>query len=304
MLCYNYGLFLSQSIESILQQSFKDFEFIIIDDGSIDNSVEIIRGYSDPRVVLIQLKKNRGNYKARNIGISKAKGKYICVMDADDVANHNRFKIQYDYMQKYPYIGCIGSQSMIIDSSGTKIGQINRPLSYSVLKTYLLKDNFMTHPTLMIRRNLLSKHNIFYNEALPYTADYDFVVRLAQISRVKNLPERLINYRIHNEQISTIKRNKQSQIADIIPLKQLNVFNVKLNNYDRMLYLRLMKEEPLRESELFFVMNILNKLLDKNHSLKFFSERNLFLFFKKILNTAEYNSKWDGWSIEKVCTMK
>ena len=106
---YNTGEYLGEAIQSILDQTFRDFELIIINDGSSDNSLKIIKSFKDTRIKFISNTSNRGNYPSRNEGISIARGKYICVMDADDIALKSRLERQYLFMERNPEIGLAGS---------------------------------------------------------------------------------------------------------------------------------------------------------------------------------------------------
>ncbi|MBI9064269.1 MAG: glycosyltransferase family 2 protein [Marinilabiliaceae bacterium] len=106
---YNGAEFLEESIQSILEQTFDDFELIIINDGSTDHSASVINSFKDKRIVTRHYKINQGNYKTRNIGMSMAKGKYICVMDSDDIAYPHRIQTQFDFMEKENSVGVCGS---------------------------------------------------------------------------------------------------------------------------------------------------------------------------------------------------
>lgn len=110
MPCYNAGRYVGAAIESILVQSFQDFELIVINDGSSDNSHQEILKYTDSRIRYTLLEKPPGNYPARNAGIAMARGKYICVMDADDIAFKDRLQVQYNYLKCHHRIGAIGGR--------------------------------------------------------------------------------------------------------------------------------------------------------------------------------------------------
>lgn len=298
MPCYNCEDFLVTSIESVLNQSFESFEFIIVNDGSSDSSLSLIKNFKDSRIKLIDLKKNRGNYVARNIGMNLSSGKYICVMDADDIAHPEKLNIQYTFLQKHPYITGIGSQAAIIDQYGKKIGKINNPTSYKALKTFLLKDNYTIHSSLMFRKSHIVKYNFFYKETFPYAADYELVVRCAQNCKILNIDEELISYRRHYSQISSQKKAEQSNVADIIRIQQLNRFVIPFTKEQQFIYLQLMKGRYLFQEELSIAVDLLNQLLEKNHRLKLYPNNVLHSFLSDILLSAEYRSKLGGWSIE------
>ncbi len=207
MSVYNSEKFLSEAIESILNQTFKDFEFIIINDSSTDNSLEIIKKYQnkDERIVLIENKKNIGLTKSLNIGLKKAKGKYIARMDADDISLPERFQIQYDFLEKNKDIFLVGTGAYNIDTNG-KLSTLLRNVSQpSQISKILPQQNCIYHPTIMFRNE---KH--LYREKFFYTQDYDFyLLLLSEGKQLANIGEPLIKYRINEDAISWTKRSKQ-----------------------------------------------------------------------------------------------
>jgi glycosyltransferase involved in cell wall biosynthesis len=159
MPCYNAEKFISEAIESVICQDFTDFEFIIIDDGSMDHTIEVIQSYSDERIVLIK-NKHASIISSLNTGLERAKGKYITRMDADDKMVPERLKMQYEHMETHPEITVCSSWMQLFNSSGlekiskTVNGVIKNPL-YE-----LLNENIIAHPTVMIRRDFLEKHKL------------------------------------------------------------------------------------------------------------------------------------------------
>ncbi len=147
---YNAEKFLPESIESILNQTFTDFEFIILDDGSTDNSFAIIKEYQskDSRIRVLQNKKNKKLPTSRNILFQETKADYIVWMDADDISMPNRLQVEYDFLQKNPDIDIIGSV----------IGENWRPKTDHKIKSYLLMGNPLPMPSTMIRMGKISKH--------------------------------------------------------------------------------------------------------------------------------------------------
>jgi len=289
MPCYNYGKYVSEAIQSILKQSFADFEFIIVDDGSKDNSSHEIKAHVDDRIIFVPLKENKGNYYARNIGMRLAKGKYVCVMDADDISYPQRLAVQYNYLEKHPKMGAIGSWAEYIDENGLLTGRPMNSLTepWEKLKVFLLMNNYFIHPTIMFRSYLLHKHHLFYNEKYKFASDFDFISRFSLVSPVCNMGEVLVKYRIHSAQITTEKNILQNQYADQIRLAQLKKFNIKLTKQEKNAYLFLMKGNLLEnKQELEFGMNVLNKVLSRNHKLKLYNQQLLYDFFDYIVSLA------------------
>lgn len=280
--CFNAQNFIASAISSILTQSFTNFELIIINDGSSDNTHDEINQFSDHRITYIQNPKNQGNYVARNIGINISKGKYICMMDADDMSCPDRLKIQYQFMEKHPKIGIIGTLSEIIDKNNNPIGLINRPLGTADIKVNLLIDNYLTQSTLMIRSNLIKKHHMLYDESFKYTGDYDFIVRCAKKHKLRNLNQYLIKYRVHDSQISQAKHAEQMALADKVRLDQLKDFDIKICDDEKALHLKLVHYEHLSNEELLAAGIWLNKLLEANSFQKIYNQSLLFRLFKDL----------------------
>lgn len=285
---YNGEVFIKEAMESILKQTLIDFEFIIVDDNSIDNTVAIIEAVKDERIKLIKNKSNYGNYKSRNIGNAIAKGKYIAVMDADDIALENRLMIQYEYLEKNKNVGSIGSCGTIINDKGKQIGTLSKRTKYQDLKIYLLQDNCFLHPSLMIKRSLLVKHSLKYDEKFKYASDYDFMSKCSSLFPIRNIPDVLLSYRRHAKQISTSKRKEQIMFADKVRLKQLTKFKVRFSDTDKEIYLKLMKRETLSAEQLEEALSLLNLLMEKNTKLKLYGLNKLYIFFDILLQTAIY----------------
>jgi len=190
---YNAEKFLDESIQSIINQTFRDFEFIIINDSSKDNSLKIIKSHNDYRIKLINNKKNLGLQKSLNKGLKIAKGKYITRMDADDISLPNRFRIQLNFLEKNPSIFLIGSSVVVIDEKENKIGIFRKYDNFKKLKKKLLRSNTIIHPSIMFRNT----RKIFYREKFKSSEDYDLYLRiLSSGKRITNLPNFLLKYRI------------------------------------------------------------------------------------------------------------
>ena len=208
---YNSALFIEQAINSILNQSFSDFELLIVNDGSSDETESLIFGFQDDRIKYHRLSRNLGNYHARNIGLRNAKGNYIAVMDADDIALPKRLEIQYNYLELHEDVLAVGTNFVL----GINGSIAERPLSYEAIQLALLDNNCMLHPSLMIRKSIL-EYLGGYNEAYKYSADYDLICRIANKGPIINLPKILMVYRLHKNQISQSKNNEQQMYADKI----------------------------------------------------------------------------------------
>ncbi|MFN6038623.1 MAG: glycosyltransferase family 2 protein, partial [Bacteroidota bacterium] len=205
MSVYNSDQFILDSISSVLNQTFSNFEFIIIDDGSTDNSLNIIKSISDDRIRLFVNNQNRGLIFSLNKGVELAKGKYIVRMDSDDLCFPNRLELQYNFMQTHPEIGVCGSD--YDNFSETFYKSCHTIKGSEVLKVWLLFSTPLCHPTVIIRKSILPKDP--YDVNFLHVEDYELWTRLALTSSIENLPETLLKYRHHPAQVSNEKRSEQ-----------------------------------------------------------------------------------------------
>jgi glycosyltransferase involved in cell wall biosynthesis len=209
---FNGEKFLKPAIESILNQGYQDFEFIIIDDGSTDRTAEIIQTFKDPRINYISNDQNLGLSKSFNIGIKASTGHYIARMDADDMALPQRFEKQINFLESHPEIGIVGSAVRVIDENGFYKNKLAKPRLPIELKWQSLFSTPFFHPTIIARGNIL-KENPF-DETLHNSEDYELWSRLIFGKDIKlaNLAEPLLLYRIHKSSF-TQTLNTQKRIA-------------------------------------------------------------------------------------------
>jgi len=231
MSVYNGERFLKQSIDSILIQSFRNFEFIIIDDGSIDNTKEILREYEnkDKRIKIISNEKNVGLSKSLNKGLNLVCGDYIARMDSDDISLPNRLRKQVSFMDNNPEIGLLGTAYYEIDENDNIIGIKHFPCEDYKLRKTLIKYNPFFHASVMIRRKIL-EHIGKYDEVISKAQDYELWFRIAKVSKIANLDELLMKRRYTKDQISIKYENEQIKWAinirkKVIKEKQYNAWN-------------------------------------------------------------------------------
>ena len=211
MSVFNGERFLSEAVESILDQSFRDFEFIIVDDGSTDRSTSILDSYQngDARMRVCH-EEHAGLIRSLNRGCELAQGIYIARMDADDVASKNRLACQVDYMQFHREIGVLGGAVEWIDATGKSLGVYPNPAEDREIKAGLL--NAMCtfwHPTVFIRRDVFAWAG-GYRSCFVGAEDLDLWLRIADRFRLANLEAVLVKYRIHPDQVSMSKRKQQT----------------------------------------------------------------------------------------------
>lgn len=208
---YNAEKYLQEAVDSILNQTFTDFEFLITDDGSIDNSLKILRKYAqqDPRIILIT-QANMGYTKSLNNMLRKAKGKYIARMDADDIALPKRFALQVNFLENNPDYVAVGSRVLLIDPEGLPIMPFSQQTHHEEIDRGHLagKGGMIVHPAVMIRREALIEINGYRQELEP-AEDLDLFLRLAEVGRIANIPETLFQYRMHIKSIGHTRRLEQ-----------------------------------------------------------------------------------------------
>ena len=279
MPAYNAGRYVGEAIQSILDQTFPDFELIIINDGSTDNTQDIIQSFRDHRLKILNNSANFGNYPSRNKGLRVAGGKYICVMDADDVALKQRLEKQYLYMEKHPETGLAGSGFRYY---GTE-QNIFRENNYERIKVLLLRNICFMHPTLIIRSDFLRKFNLQYNEKYYYASDYDFLVRAARVFPVTNIPEVLLNYRIHNNQISAKNSQEQHKYVIEIIIEQLGFIGIRPNETEVSLHTDLITGKYVGYNKKQLLYAWIDKILSSNQKINFYKKDELNLFFDSLL---------------------
>lgn len=214
MCVYNGERFLRESISSVLNQTFKEFEFIIVNDGSTDRSEEIIREFSilDNRIQFVN-KKNSGLTKSLNLGINMAKGEWIARIDDDDICEPKRLEIQYSYAKSSNSFALIGSEFKKIEFNILKSKIYKYPNQHRNLKELLIKKKIIfPHSSFFINCKYIKKIN-GYNDRLMRSQDYDLCLRLSEIGKIACINEPLVKIRKHKYQISQ-KDNGMRQLID------------------------------------------------------------------------------------------
>ena len=206
---YNAGGFLVPAIESILNQTFQDFEFIIVDDASTDSSWNIVRSYQKKyshKIRAIRLRKNRNNGgdACANEAFSVARGEFIARMDADDIAHPQRLAKQMEYMKSHPKTIVCGTQAHIINKEGFITGEKLEPKTDKDIREKYFVYHPMIHPTVMIRKSLLPKRAFLYKICFNANNDLLTFFELLNYGKFANMSEKLLYYRIHGHNDSLI----------------------------------------------------------------------------------------------------
>lgn len=229
MPCYNAALYLRESIESILNQTYENFELLIVDDGSTDNSVEIIHSYQDKRIRLICAQHDY--IRSLNILLKEANGKYIARMDADDLMMPERLMLQYYYLEQHPDLDLLaGGIEWFGEKNGMIIPEISSP--YITLEQ-LVEGNIIAHPTVMIRKSSLDRFCLCYRKEYIFAEDYRLWVEMLQKGlHLDCLPNTVVKYRLSGSQVSTIHTKIQQESSRKIQQEIQEWLNGKNNKND------------------------------------------------------------------------
>lgn len=230
---YNGEKYLREAIESLLSQTFTDFELIIINDASQDGSEDIILSYKDHRIVYMKNEENLGVAKTLNRGIAVAQAEYIARHDSDDVSLPTRFEKQVQIMDVNPTIGLCGTWAQTLrmtagekSEKGAVLDVISQP---EKIKVNLLFGNNFVHSSVLFRKSSLLNFPNPYNPEFSFAEDYDLWVRISRNWKVINIPEVLILYRLHDLQISNQKIEQQKEQAWLIQKKQIEALGIQLS---------------------------------------------------------------------------
>lgn len=196
---YNGEKFVVETINSILNQSYSNFEFIIVDDGSTDSTYALISSISDSRIKIIRNEENKGIAYSFNVGIANSKGKYIAHIGADDLAHKDRFKYQVDFLENNPMVGICGTQATFF---GIKKGVSNMPLTHDEIASSIIFRSPMIHATIMGRSEIFRENQYF---STPTGEDWNLWYRLIPKTKFANLKQNLGSIRYHYE--STTQKN-------------------------------------------------------------------------------------------------
>jgi glycosyltransferase involved in cell wall biosynthesis len=287
---YNASLFLREAIESILNQTYKNFEFIIINDGSTDSSLQIIESFKDPRIKLVNNERNLGIIKTRNKGLQLAKGKYIANMDADDISLPTRLEKQFTFLEKNPDVAVIASKLVLINQNNDEIGIW--PEDYHIsdrneIRKVLPIINCIGQPTVMIKNSVMKE--IGYNSKYINGIE-DWGLWLDILSNnyiIEKLDDVLLRYRIHSNSI-TVSGNL-SGVKNRIILFKLNYikYNFFKLNFIVFKLIRSLSIDVIKFSlessfpRFYMVLIALIKLNKTNFIKQYFAA-------KKLFNTIQY----------------
>lgn len=283
---YNAEQYLEEALESILNQTFTAYRFLIIDDGSVDGSEGIIKKIKDERVQYIKHASNQGLIATLNEGVELATGEYLIRMDADDVAHPVRFEKQIAFMDANLGIAISGTGFSVIGSDYT----IKHPENAEECRIKLLQNTVLAHPSVIIRREAIIKNKLRFDDKALHAEDYKLWTDAAIADlKIANLPDILMKYRIHNGQISTLARKQQRQTAQQIKLAYAAYFFGRLLVGKSTLYLNLVDLCIKRFADLKSARRLVQQLKVENQEKKYFDKKVFNSFLDGLLIAAASN---------------
>jgi len=296
MSVYNNEQFVAEAMNSILNQSFSDFEFIVVNDCSTDNSEAVIHAFNDERIRLTVNETNIGLTKSLNKAIRLAEGKYIARMDADDISFPERIGKQVAFLEANPSITICGCQVTVVhapDEPGAF------PFTHEHIKVRALEANPFAHPTVMWRREDFIRHDLFYNEAVKYAQDYELWSRALMLVQSANLRDHLFTYRQHSGQIGKSKTVEQDASALMTKLGFLKRLGIDATEQEKELHLAIVGSGLKKHrsvADLKLVEAWFCRILAANEKMQVFNQAELInLWAAKIFKKGLYSYSLPVW---------
>jgi glycosyltransferase involved in cell wall biosynthesis len=292
---YNCGRYIEAAIESILNQSYANLEFVIIDDCSTDNTREVIGAYTDNRIVFLKKEENTGYISSLNLGIELSKGLFLARMDGDDISHSERLSKQVGFLSSNPGIVLCGTWYELMSTNE----RVEYPVENEAIKISLLDFCALGHPTVMFRKEFLIENQLRYDQLFYPAEDYELWTRIAAIGQMANIPEVLLSYRLHEEQVSQTAQSAQLKNSFLCRSRMMcypikNPLRTDLATAELIVTNERIKEQGrLKE-----VVSWLNSLLAVNQETGFYDQGQLqrYIVLKKgelirryYLNTTSYS---------------
>jgi glycosyltransferase involved in cell wall biosynthesis len=215
MSVFNDSEFLPAAVESVLKQTFADFEFLVVDDGSTDGSSQYLNSLRDPRVRLVRQETNQGLTRSLQRGLGLAEGRYVARIDADDVAFADRLERQVAFLEHRPEVVLLGGGWAQVNEAGDVVRVLRQPERDLEIRWSSLLVNPFVHSTVMVRHDVLREHGLNYDEVFQTAQDYDLWSRLLRLGQGANLPGPLIYYRLRSGITGT---RREQQLAHAVSI--------------------------------------------------------------------------------------
>jgi len=261
---YNGGKFIANSLNSILKQTFQDFEVIVVNDGSTDNTLEVLSTFLDSRISVYSNPGNKGLTYTRNRGLDLAKGEYLAINDCDDFSHQERLQRQVDFLDQHQKVGVVGtSANRIVNGELERIWAY--PASVDDIKCRLFWGSAVINPTAMLRMSFIQKHNLRYREEFPPCEDYDFFERAINLFEIRNIPEVLLEYNLHGQNVTLTMNSKMRDSSNVIGLRQVQKLGLQLSEQEKIIFKKALNFDfNNTETELQQLKIIFESIVDKN----------------------------------------
>lgn len=288
MAAYNSQATIAEAIESVLNQSFSDFELIIVDDGSEDLTGRIVCSYKDDRIRYMANPRNYGLPESLNRGIACACGKYIARMDADDIMTADRLKTQMEFLLRHPDISLVGSDYMIFRGN-TDIKRMCMPVMDDEIRGELLNHSPFCHPSIIARKEVFKRFS--YNAGFRYCQDYELWSRVLTEYKAANIPKVLLRYRLSDSSNTAISNKKSDErkgfIRTVYRRILLQQLSLKEGDYDENLQFILGSSSNISTAYIAGfsprrVEDFLDKLVKANRQSKYCSEHGMKMMIGKV----------------------
>lgn len=235
MSVFNGEKFVAEAVNSVLDQTFTDFEFLIFDDKSTDSSLEILRSYSDPRIRLVENAENMGLTKNLADGMNMSRGEFVARMDADDICMLDRIERQLEYLDAHPEISVLGSAVTFFDESDREF-IAHQPLHHEEIKCALFYGFTMLHPSVMMRKRDFEKYALNYDSTFRVSQDHDLWTRAVRVLRFANLNSSLLKMRNHENKLGKTRKQLQKELSDLVRTRQLHELGLTVSSRQLQLF--------------------------------------------------------------------
>jgi glycosyltransferase involved in cell wall biosynthesis len=269
MSVYNGEEYLGEAIESILNQTYKNFEFIIIDDASTDSSAAIISSYNDARIRPVANAQNMRLTASLNKGIDLARGKYIARMDADDVSLPERIEKQVAFMEQHPEVGLCGTFLKSVGPQSEYV--VAYKTTHEEIKFKLFFETHFPHPAAMLRKSVLDEHQLKYDTINKVAQDYELWNKMVNYCQAAILPEVLVRKRTHPEMASVKRVEEQLQVVKMVHRVLMENLGVTPSDSELGVYENFIKDSsPKTKEELFSLLDLFDRLIAGNIRTKIY----------------------------------
>lgn len=298
---HNASTHLVEAVDSVLSQTFRDFELLAIDDASTDDSPQKLSSFRDQRLRTIRNDSNLGVARTLNRGMDMACGEFVARMDADDISRPRRLEAQLAYMRLHPGTAVCGGQIRIFGNG--RPTRLRKPMGPACVKASLCLDNPLVHPTVLMRRAVLEEHHLRYDPTFGRSEDYDLWSRLADFGQIDNIPDVLLDYRIHQSSVTALANVDMERQTLAILGRELGKMNLSPSSDQLRLHrraghgVRLGSREELDRAEAWFLTLAENNARAGRHPAGAMAAAIGFHWFTLCLNNANLGPWiWRKWN--------